>query len=187
MIKKSICGNEMDKMPDFAYKIMAFIFKIREMISSPEKLLNEFGIQEGNHIIDYGCGPGLYIKKASELAGDSGQVYAVDVQELAIADIKKRIEKEGLKNIKTFVANGYNSKIEPESADIIYGLDMFHMIGEPDLFLNELNRIIKKDGLLFIDNGHQSRDDAKKKIVASKKWRIELENKQYMKCVPLRG
>lgn len=51
--------------------------------------------------------------------------------------------------------------------------------------LRELSRISKPSGFLFIDNGHQSRHEAREKIIASKKWKIIEDNKRFMKCQPI--
>ncbi len=186
-MREKLFGAGMEKMPDFAYRIMSFIFKIRERFSSPEKLLDQFDIKKGSTIIDYGCGPGLYLKKTSELAGRDGKVYAVDIHELAISDVNRRVEREGLANVAGVVANGHDSGIASNTADLIYALDMFHMINDTGSFLRELNRIINKDGVLFIDNGHQKREAARKKILDSEKWRIDSENKRFMRCLPVKG
>ncbi len=184
MIKEMRFGAEMERMPNLAYRMMSFIFKIREMVSSPGKLLDSFKIRKGSTIIDYGCGPGLHLKRASELAGPEGRVYAVDIHELAISDVNKRVEKENLTNVVGVVTNGHDSGLPSGTADVTYALDMFHMIKDTDSFLAELNRITKKDGVLFIENGHQKREAARKKIEDSGKWEIESENKRFMRCIP---
>ncbi|MCP4693845.1 MAG: class I SAM-dependent methyltransferase [Desulfobacterales bacterium] len=184
MLKEKFFGNKMEKMPDFAYRIMAFIFKFREWFSSPGRLLDAFHIQKGSEIVDYGCGPGLYLNKASDLVGAEGKVYAVDIHELAISDVNRRAKKENLTNVVGVVADGHDSGLAPGAADLIYALDMFHMINDTGSFLGELRRIIKKDGVLYIDNGHQKREAARKKILDSGKWSIDSENKRFMKCLP---
>ena len=184
-MKFALLGNGMDRMPDFAFKMMALIFRIREMLTTPDKLLDEFDIQEGQTVIDYGCGPGLYISKASRLVGDTGRVLAVDIHELAIEAIKKRILKENLSNVTGYVAINGKCPLADYTADMIYALDVFHMVSDPESFLTELNRISKPDGILFIDNGHQPRKEARDKIHASGKWDIVEENKRYMKCRPV--
>jgi ubiquinone/menaquinone biosynthesis C-methylase UbiE len=184
-MKLGLLGNGMDRMPDVAFKMMAFIFRIREMFTTPDKLLDEFDIQEGQTVIDYGCGPGLYISKASRLAGNTGRVLAVDIHELAIEAIEKRVLKENLSNVTGHVAINGKCPLADNTADMIYALDMFHMVSDPESFLMELNRISKPDGALFIDNGHQSREEARDKIHASGKWDILEENKRYMKCRPI--
>ena len=165
--------------------MMSIIFRIREILTSPDKLLDEFDIQEGQTVIDYGCGPGLYITKASKLVGDTGRVLAVDIHELAIEAIQKRVMKGNLSNVTGHLIVNGKCPLPDDTADIIYALDMFHMVNDPESFLNELSRISKPDGTLFIDDGHQSRKEARDKIHTSGKWDIVEESKHYMKCRPI--
>ncbi len=76
--------------------------------------------------------------------------------------------------------------MDDNCADLVYALDMFHMVGDPDSFLKELCRIAKAGGDLFIDNGHQSREVAKEKIIASGAFEIAGETPKYMKCKPVK-
>jgi hypothetical protein len=70
---------------------------------------------------------------------------------------------------------------------IIHALDMFHLVSTPNVFLEELNRVCKERGLLLIDNGHQSKDEARLKLRSSGSWEIVKENKRYLKCSPIRN
>ena len=182
MMKQGLLGKRMDRMPNYAFKIMAAIFWVRDRLVSVGSLLDNFGIQPGQTVVDYGCGPGSYITKVSELVGKSGRVMAVDVQELAIESINRRIRKEHLKNVTGHVAVNGKCPLPDQTADVIYALDMFHMVGDPIAFLHELQRILKPGGRLFIDNGHQSRQEARDKIKASGIWKIVEENQRYMIC-----
>ncbi|MCD4677238.1 MAG: class I SAM-dependent methyltransferase, partial [Desulfobacula sp.] len=125
MSNKLIYGNEKERMPNIAFRMMALIFKIREFFINPEKTLQEFNIKKGQTIIDYGCGPGLHIKTASQMVGPEGKILAVDIHDLAIKAINKRIKKKRLTNVVGIVTNGHDSSINNETADIIYALDMF--------------------------------------------------------------
>ncbi|WP_368733850.1 methyltransferase domain-containing protein [Desulfobacter hydrogenophilus] len=40
---------------------------------------------------------------------------------------------------------------------MVYARDMFHMVEKPDVFLNELSRLVKKEGTIIIEDGHQPR------------------------------
>ena len=55
-----------------------------DIFKSTEHKLDPFNIQKGQTVVDYGSGTGRYLRKASELVGENGWVYAVDIQELAI-------------------------------------------------------------------------------------------------------
>jgi len=183
-VRASIFGKGMDRMSDPAFRLMALIFKLRDTFIRKDKVLDEFGIRPGQHIADYGCGPGSCIRKASGLVGQEGKVYAVDIHELAVEAVRKRIEKENLRNVTALMAANGICPLEDNSIDLIYALDMFHMVANPETFLKELHRISKPDGILFIDNGHQRRDAAREKILASGVWEIAQETPRYMKCRP---
>jgi len=67
-------------------------------------------------------------------------------------------------------------------ADVVCAIDMFFTIKKPSEFLAELKRIIKKDGILIIDDGHQPRSVTKNKIADSGLWEILEETKDHLKC-----
>jgi ubiquinone/menaquinone biosynthesis C-methylase UbiE len=181
----NIFGKGMDRMSDSAFRLMAMMFKLRDLFIHKDRVLDAFGIRPGQCIADYGCGPGSCIRKASELVGQEGKVYAIDIHELAVEAVRKRIEKEKLSNVTALLAADGACPLEDHSIDLIYALDMFHMVTDPGAFLKELHRILRRDGVLFIDNGHQSRDAARTKILASGAWEITQENPRYMKCRPV--
>lgn len=179
-------GAGMDRIPNFAFRMMSLMFMFRDRFFPRDQLLDEFGIQDGQVVVDYGCGPGSYINRASKLAGAKGKVFAVDIHELAIDAINKKIAKENLNNVFGVVAKNGKCPLDNDMANLIFALDMFHMVSDPTLFLKDLNRIIKSDGVLFIDNGHQPRKQAKAKILASGAWDIVEESEQYVKCKPIK-
>ena len=129
-MNKVFCGNEMDKMPGWAFRVMAFMFNVTDLFKPAEKKLLPFNIRKGSTVVDYGCGTGRYVKKASEL-------------------------------------------------------DMFHMVRNTFIFLQELKRISKRDGILIIEDGHQPRALAREKVNNSGCWVIISETKAYMKCKPI--
>ena len=183
--KKLFCGNEMERMPNIGFRMMSFMFKLKDIFCPVDKRVDSFGIKEGAIVIDYGCGPGRYSKKASLLVGEKGKVYAADIHKLAVKSVKKKIEKYNLKNVEPVLVDGYSCNLNDHTADVIYALDMFHMIKEPLAFLKELHRLLKKDGFLIIDDGHQPRNETKMKIGNSNVWNIVKETKDHLKCTPV--
>ena len=174
-----------EKMSHISFNMMMFLFKVIDFIYPHiKKRILKFGIKEGMTVVDYGCGPGRYSIKFSELVGEKGKVYAVDIHELAVEVVKKKIEKYRLKNIEPILISGYNSTIPDNTADIICAIDMFFIIKNPTEFLRELKRIIRNDGILIIDDGHQSRSVTKKKILDSGLWDIFEEISDHLKCKP---
>lgn len=184
-LKNAVLGRDMDRMPSIAFRIMSLFFAIRDLLVAPEKKLKNFNIKQGDVVIDYGCGPGGYIQAASNLVGDTGFVYGVDLHELAVQAVNERARKHKLHNVQAVMSNDYVCDIESGSADVIYALDMFHMVGDPDRFLKELHRLIKRSGRAYIEDGHQPREEAKVKIERSGLWEITNEIDTWMECRPV--
>jgi len=171
-------------MPGLAFLLMKWFWKIKDLFYSPNKALNDFNILAGQTIIDYGCGPGRYIQKASRLVGPEGRVYAVDIHEMAYACICKMAKRNKLHNVYPTKANRYFVPIQENKADLIYVLDVFHMVSQPDEFLNELHRLVKTEGTVILEDGHQKRSKTIDKVKNNGRWHIVSENKKHLNLKP---
>ncbi len=90
-----------------------------------------------------------------------------------------------MNNVTAVQANGNKSSLPDETADVIYALDMFHMVSEPGAFLRELNRICKRTGGYSISTmAIKPGKRRKSKIMSSGAWEIVEEKKRYLKCSP---
>lgn len=183
-MKSILFGKDADRMPDFAFRMMSVLFKVMDLFSPKDKAIDGFGIQSGFTVMDYGCGPGRHIRRASQLSGSNGKVYAVDIHELAIASVEKLVEKNDLKNVTALLAKDIEKSVMPKSIDLIYALDMFHMVSDPGGFLNGIHRMIKPGGTFILEDGHQPRTLSRQKVMQSGCWKIIEETSEYMKCMP---
>ena len=175
----------MDLVPNIAFRLMSSSIRVNEFFSKYSSRLEKFNIKNGFTIIDYGCGPGRYVKKAAQLVGEEGKVYAVDIHPLAEEYVQKIIRKNELTNVAPVLVQGYSCPLPDNIADLIYILDTFHMIKDTNAFLKETYRLLKSSGILILDDGHQPRAKTKQKITASGMWSIFEENKDYLKCIPV--
>ena len=172
-------------MSNWSFRMMTLFFRVVDFIHPYiDRRVERFGIKEGMTVVDYGCGPGRYTVRLARLVGEKGRIYAVDIHKLAIAAVKRKKEKERLKNVAPILANGYDSTLPENVADVVCAIDMFFAIKNPTEFLRELRRIAKPDGLLVIDDGHQSRSKTKEKILSSACWEIVEETQDHLKCKP---
>lgn len=154
-----------DRMPAIAFRLMSATLALKDLFfPAIDQRVARFGIREGMTVIDYGCGPGRYTVRFSSLVGDRGKVYAVDIHELAIQAVKQKMEQRQLRNITPVLAKEYDSGLPDHTADITCAIDMFFGVAQPSTFLGELHRITKHEGLLVIDDGHQSRHTTLQKI-----------------------
>jgi len=174
-----------ERMPDISFRLMNYLFHIIDFIYPYiDRRVKKFGVKEGMTVVDYGCGPGRYTTRLAKLVGEKGGVFAIDIHELAIKAVKKKINRYGFKNIEPILINGYNSTLPDYTADMVCVIDMFFIIQRPSEFLSELKRISKNDGTLIIDGGHEPRSVTKEKILDSGFWDIYKETKDHLKCRP---
>lgn len=182
-LKEALVGKENEQIPNVAFSLMTFAMQVIDLFSNySNKNFKNLGLKEGQIVVDYGCGPARYIANASKAVGSKGKVYAVDIHPKAIEAVKSKIAKYKLTNVEPFLANNYNSRVPENAADVVYALDMFHMIREPAPFLVELARMVKPKGSVIIEDGHQPRAETKSKIEGSKIFFIESENKYHVVC-----
>lgn len=172
-------------MPHWAFHLMRWSMKINDLFSSPDAKLDGFDIKPGNVVIDYGCGPGRYLRRASELVGTSGKVFAVDIHDIAFKCACRYRTKKNMRNIYPVKAIEYFAPIPENKADIIYALDMFHQVSNTEDFLNELHRLIKPDGKLILEDGHQKRATTLQKVKTNGRWEISFQHKKHLVLNPL--
>ncbi|NOH51163.1 methyltransferase domain-containing protein [Vibrio rotiferianus] len=163
-VGETLTHKSKEKLPNTAFHVMTLTMKIVDIFwGFSDKNFGLLGLKKGQTVIDYGCGPARYIKNASDAVGDSGKVIAVDIHPLAIKKVVKKISKYNLSNVEVVHCSGYDTSIDDEVADVIYALDIFHMIEQPNPFLAELSRLAKKEGVIIIADGHQPRSSTLKK------------------------
>jgi ubiquinone/menaquinone biosynthesis C-methylase UbiE len=177
--------GDQDRMPDFAFRMMSAVMALKDrLFPNLDGRVASFGIRQGMTVIDYGCGPGRYAIRFAKLVGTRGKVYAVDVQELAIESVKGKMKDQAINNVIPVLASGYQTTIPDHVADMAFALDMFISVSGPVALLAEIHRIMKPNGVLVLDDGHQSRAKTLEKINRSGKWEIREAGRDHLRCIP---
>lgn len=148
-------------MSNTSFRFMAWMMQIMDLFHNPADLLRSAPLKEGAVVVDYACGPGRYTIPAAEIVGPAGKVYAVDIQPLAIETVKKKASAKSLTNIETILANSFNTGIPGSSADIVLLIDAIYPIKDHISLLNEIHRLLKPEGFLFMDPSHLTASEAR--------------------------
>jgi ubiquinone/menaquinone biosynthesis C-methylase UbiE len=112
--------------------------------------LTRYGLTEsGQVVLDYGCGTGSYAISASPVVGDSGKVYAADVNPFALYMVRLKARLKGLKNVETILTDRYTG-LPGGSVDVVFMSDAFHDFKDKEGIIREMHRILKFDGVLSI-------------------------------------
>jgi ubiquinone/menaquinone biosynthesis C-methylase UbiE len=131
-----------------------------------KKKLKMAGIKKGQVVLDAGCGIGRYTVSIARMAGERGRVYALDIQPLHVILVKARARIAGLGNVHTVLRDIARTGLNTNSIDTVFMADAFHEYGDKPGALREVNRILKPNGVLFIDE-HEMRERKFLDIVAS--------------------
>ena len=123
------------------------------------KILRELGIKEGQKILDFGCGTGIYSLIASKIVGLKGSIFALDSDERdLVKELINEIKNKDVKNIEFIKTSGaIKFPFKNESIDVVLWFDILHLL-EPNQrkeLIKETYRVLKLNGLTLYHATHQ--------------------------------
>ncbi len=109
-------------------------------------------VKEGQSFLDYGGGTGSFTIPAAKVVGQKGKVYALDCFPRQLCIVEKKAKQAGLTNIETILSDN-KTGLPDECIDVIWMCDVFHEIKQKRAVLEELHRVLRKEGTLAIYDG----------------------------------
>ena len=118
---------------------------------NPPNVIAETGLKNGQVVADLGCGSGFYSIPSAQIVGNSGKVYAVDIQESKLAYTQSTAHQIGYKNVVTITANLEQplEEIPEGSCDLVIVASILHEIGDRKPLLTNAYKILKTGGKLL--------------------------------------
>jgi len=107
-------------------------------------------IKQGSNVADIGAGSGWFTVRAARRVGESGAVYAVEINRDYIKYIEARAAKEKLANIHTVLGKEDDPLLQRDSVDAVLILKTYHEIAQPILLLAHLRDAMRAGALLGI-------------------------------------
>jgi ubiquinone/menaquinone biosynthesis C-methylase UbiE len=123
---------------------------IRRLFYPTRIIVDQLGAEPGMRALEVGPGHGTYSLAVARRLGDAGKLVAVDIQPQIIDRFKRRVEREGVKNIEARTADVLALPFPDGSFDLVY---LMMVLGEiPDHLgaLREFRRVLKPTGRLAI-------------------------------------
>ena len=115
--------------------------------------VTHFEINENSKILDIGCGGGRNIERFAGQISENGRVVGIDYSEVSVEKSTK-LNQDAIDAGKVNVLQGSVSEMPfyDETFDIVTGFETIYFW--PDFIndLKEVNRVLKKDGLVFFCN-----------------------------------
>lgn len=121
--------------------------------ANPRENVLQLGIHEGMKIADLGAGSGHYAIAAASAVGETGRVYAVDVQEEVLTHLKDSALRAGRANVETvwgdFEKPG-GTRLKTHSMDAAILSNVLFQVSDLQGALNEIRRIVVPGGKVLV-------------------------------------
>jgi len=123
--------------------------KIRRFLQNPQKILKPF-VNEGMKVLDIGCGPGFFTIELAKMVGNSGKVFAVDLQEGMLQKIRNKIKGTELEDRINLIKSEQDKFTVPKKVDFILAFYMVHEVPDKNKLFKDLINILDDKGQLLL-------------------------------------
>jgi len=118
----------------------------REDEENPTKCIAALELKEGDVVADLGAGSGYYAFRMAPKVGATGKILAVDIEDKMLAELKKRIEKEKVRNVETVKCTETDPKLPEAGVDLVLMVDVYHELAFPYEVMMAVRKGLKPGG-----------------------------------------
>ncbi len=122
----------------------------RDAWQMPEAVMDALGIADGSIVADIGAGGGWFTVRLARRVGPNGLVYAQDVQPQMLEAIRRRVDREGLRNVRTVRGDTIDPHLEDRSVEAILIVDAYHEAPNGPALLKHLASALKPGGRIGV-------------------------------------
>jgi len=107
-------------------------------------------IGPGSQVADVGAGDGYFTVRLSRHVGDSGWVYAVDVDRRVVERLQDRVDSEGLANVEVIRGDDDDPRLPAGALDAVLVVNAYHEMDDYREMLAGMYRALEPGGRLVI-------------------------------------
>lgn len=116
----------------------------------PKQVLDSIGLHTGMTIGEIGAGKGRYTVHLARRVGNTGKVYANDINQSHLDFLKKRCSKSTITNVKYILGKEDNPLFPKEKLDMVITVWVYHHLTKPVEILENIKSHLKSDGKVVI-------------------------------------
>lgn len=132
-------------------------FRDPERVESlrPGALVEILNLQEGDHVLEVGCGDGLFFDFLSEEVGPTGLVTGVDIEPAMVETARDYADHAELENVWVKVSENDSIPLDDQSVDHVLLVNVLHEMAYPTDTLKELARVLKPGGRVLLHDRYK--------------------------------
>lgn len=122
----------------------------RDKADESGQVVRALAIGPGMAVADIGAGSGYHTIRLSPVVGPAGLVYAEDVMESYMADLRADVERRGLANVRLVVGTADDPKLPAHAIDRAILVHMYHEVRNPYALMWNLVPALKPGALVGV-------------------------------------
>ena len=115
------------------------------------QVLSKLGDGSGRQALDVGCGALGWLRILSEWVGPSGQIVGTDIDESLLNAARSFLEAKGISNVELVVDDLFESKLEPQSFDLVHARYVIAPLGRGREQVASYRRLVRPGGSLVLE------------------------------------
>lgn len=126
---------------------------LRQRFLTPERIVQLMHTPPGAQVLDLGAGDGLFTFLLAHATGDTGHVFATDIDVHVLRYLSRQIKQKGVKNVEPVRvrATGYDPFYQQHTFDVILASEVLREIDQPEAFFRQLRPSLKPEtGRLWV-------------------------------------
>jgi precorrin-6B methylase 2 len=149
----------------------------REQEERTDLLLAALRLRRGETVADIGAGSGYFSWRMARLVGETGIVYAVDIQQEMLDLLMQQMAKQRVEKIvKPILGTVTDPKLPPASCDTMLLVDVYHEFDHPFEMISAMVEALKPNGrIVFVEF---RKEDPKVPIKEVHKMSVEQVKKE---------
>ncbi len=169
--------NKLSRMYDY----IAGIFEKQ----STHSALKQLHIQNGETVLEIGCGTGQSLRYIVGTVGEHGNVYGIDISSGMLAVSRQRLAHAGfLKRVNLSCGDAVTLPYRAQSFDVVFMSFVLELFDTPEIsqVLGEIRRVLKHHGKLGVLS--LSKEGGNSMLLRLYEW-LHQKLPQYLDCRPI--